>query len=153
MKMTDLHRCDRGAEIAEAALLLPLLCFICFGVIEVSSFVRVHQVINNAAREGARLSSLPENLPNGQNDPVPGIKAAVVAYAQQNGLSGFSAGNVAVDQTKLITTAGGTTFSASQVTVTYPYSWLYIPGMTPYSTQTGTITLTASAEFRNLGGI
>jgi Flp pilus assembly protein TadG len=149
--MIDLHRCDRGAEIAEMALLLPLLCFICFGVIEVSSFVRVHQVINNAAREGARLSSLPENQPNSQNDPVPGIKSAVVAYAQQNGLSGFSAGNVTIDQNKVITTSAGVNMNASQVTVNYPYNWLFVPGIQTmtYSTLPSTITLTATAEFRN----
>jgi len=151
MRMTDLHRCNRGAEIAEFALLLPLLCFICFGVIEVSSFVRVHQVINNAAREGARLATLPENLPNGQNDPVPGIKAAVVAYAQNNGLSTFAAGNVTVVQNLVITPASGAPFPASRVTVTYPYSVLYIPGMT-YSTMPGTVNLKATVEFRNFGG-
>jgi Flp pilus assembly protein TadG len=149
MRMIDLHRCNRGAEIAEMALLLPLLCFICFGIIEVSSFVRVHQVINNAAREGARLSSLPENLPSNSNpDPTPQIKAAVATYAQQNGLSTFSAGNVAIDQNQIITTASGENFFASRVTVTFPYSVLYIPGMI-YSTMPGTVNLKATAEFRN----
>jgi Flp pilus assembly protein TadG len=146
--MTDLHRCNRGAEIAEMALLLPLLCFICFGVIEVSSFIRVHQVINNAAREGARLSSLPENAPNGQNDPTTTIKTAVARYALDNGISNFSAGNVAIDQNQIITTATGQNMKASRVTVSYPYSWLYVPGMT-YSTLAGTVNLQATAEFRN----
>jgi Flp pilus assembly protein TadG len=149
MRMTKLYRCDRGAEIAEMALLLPLLCFICFGVIEVSSFIRVHQVINNAAREGARLSSLPENQPSTQNpDPTPQIKDAVTAYAQQNGLTTFSSGNVVIDQNQVITPSSGTSFPASRVTVTYPFSVLYIPGMT-YSTMPGTVNLTATAEFRN----
>lgn len=148
MKMIKLYRCDRGAEIAEMALLLPLLCFICFGVIEVSSFIRVHQVINNAAREGARLSSLPENAPNNSNDTTTSIKAAVVQYAQDNGLQNFSAGNVAIDQNQMITTATGQNMKASRVTVSYPYSWLYVPGMT-YSTLAGTINLQATAEFRN----
>src|SRR6266404_5519056 len=98
MRMTELHRCNRGAEIAEMALLLPLLCFLCFGIIEVSEFVRVHQVINNAAREGARLSSLPENAPSSQmTDPTPQIKAAVAAYAQRNGIT-LSIGNIAIVQ-------------------------------------------------------
>ena len=149
MKMTDIRRCNRGAEIAEMALLLPLLCFVCFGIIEVSSFVRVHQVINNAAREGARLSTLPENQPSNSNpDPTPEIKGAVAAYAQQNGLSTFSAANVTIDQNQVVTTSSGTNFSASRVTVTFPYSVLYIPGMT-YSTMPGTVNLTATAEFRN----
>lgn len=60
MRMTELHRCDRGTQLVEFALVLPLLLFISLGIIEGSSFIRVHQIINNAAREGARISTLPE---------------------------------------------------------------------------------------------
>ena len=130
------------------ALLLPLLCFLCFGIIEVSEFVRVHQVINNAAREGARLSSLPENAPSSQmTDPTPQIKAAVAAYAQKNGIT-LPVGNINIVQNKTITTSSGTVMSASEATVTYAYPLLYIPKMT-YSTLPGTINLSAKAEFRN----
>jgi Flp pilus assembly protein TadG len=147
MKMIELRRCNRGAEIAEFALLLPLLCFICFGIIEVSEFVRVHQVINNAAREGARLSSLPENAPDSQGSHTADIKLAVVSYAQNNGIK-LPTGNISIVQNKTITTSDGTVFNASEATVTYAYPLLYIPKMT-YSTLPGTINLSARAEFRN----
>ena len=147
MRMTELRRCNRGAEIAEMALLLPLLCFLCFGIIEVSEFVRVHQVINNAAREGARLSSLPENAPDSNGSHTADIKQAVATYAQSNGIT-LPLGNITIDQGRTITTSDGTVLTASQATVTYAYPLLYIPTMT-YSTMPGTINLSAKAEFRN----
>lgn len=53
----DRKRRQRGTQLVEFAVGLPLLLFICFASIEGASFVRAHQVINNAAREGARIAS------------------------------------------------------------------------------------------------
>jgi|SRR6266850_4647437 len=142
MKIIDLHRCDRGTQIAEFALVLPLLLFISLGIIEGSSFIRVHQIINNAAREGARISSLPENRGNTAD-----IKTAVVAYASKNGVT-LPAGNVTIDQSKIVTTSTGTSMSASQVVVTYgyPIQWL---SKLPWFNVPPTVNLKATAEFVN----
>ena len=40
---------ERGTEIAELAMVLPLLTFLALIVSEGAGFVRVHQVLNNAA--------------------------------------------------------------------------------------------------------
>ncbi len=142
MRMTELHRCDRGTQLVEFALVLPLLLFISLGIIEGSSFIRVHQIINNAAREGARISTLPENRGN-----TPDIVQAVVDYAGRNGVT-LTAGNVTIDQTKIVTPAGGTSMSASQVDVTcgYPIQWL---SKVPFFTVPATVNLKATAEFVN----
>jgi len=142
MKIIDLHRCDRGTQIAEFALVLPLLLFVSLGIIEGSSFIRVHQIINNAAREGARISSLPENRGNTAD-----IKTAVVAYASKNGVT-LPAGNVTIDQSKIVTTSTGTSMSASQVVVTYgyPIQWL---SKLPWFNVPPTVNLKATAEFVN----
>src|SRR5882724_6547004 len=142
MKMTELHRCDRGTQIAEFALVLPLLLFISLGIIEGSSFIRVHQIINNAAREGARISALPEN--GGHPD---GVVQAVVDYGSKNGVT-IDPAKVVIDQTKMITPAAGTPMSASQVTVTYDYhtQWL---SKVPFFNVPATVNLTATAEFAN----
>jgi Flp pilus assembly protein TadG len=146
MKIIDLHRCDRGTQIAEFALVLPLLLFISLGIIEGSSFIRVHQIINNAAREGARISTLPENRGNTAD-----IKTAVVTYASKNGIT-LPVANVTIDQTKIITTASGSNMSASQVTVTYgyPIQWL---SKVPFFTVPTTVNLKATAEFANFYGL
>ena len=142
MKIIDLHRCDRGTQIAEFALVLPLLLFISLGIIEGSSFIRVHQIINNAAREGARISALPEN-----SGHTADIVQAVVDYAGRNGVT-LPAGNVTIDQSKIVTTSTGANMSASQVTVTYgyPIQWL---SKLPWFNVPPTVNLKATAEFAN----
>src|ERR1051326_5973892 len=75
MKLTKGPRSQRGSQIVEMAIVLPLLAFLALMVTEGADFIRVHSVLNNAAREGARLSSLQEN--KGQ---TAGITAAVQQY-------------------------------------------------------------------------
>jgi Flp pilus assembly protein TadG len=128
--------------LLEFALVLPLLVLIVMLVLEGSRLVRTHQVLNNAAREGARLSVIQEN--GGKTD---GIIAEVVAYATQNGVP-LTAAGVTVNQTASIPTPSGTSMSASVVTVNYTYTmnylavfaWLGVPTSFP---------LQGSAEFRN----
>jgi len=148
MKLTRFRECDRGTQIAELALVLPLMLFISLGIIEGSSFIRVHQIINNAAREGARLSILPENAPSNNNpDPTGPIKDAVVAYASQNGVT-IAPTDVTINQSKLITTAGGANLTASQVVVSYNYQLQYLYKL-PGFTRSQNVPLRASVEFVN----
>ena len=53
-----LGRGDDGVALVEFALVLPLLCFLIFGVIDFGFMVNRDTLINNAAREGAREGSL-----------------------------------------------------------------------------------------------
>lgn len=47
----------RGAVAVEAAIILPLLVGVMFGIWEVGRMVQIQQIMTNAAREGARLAS------------------------------------------------------------------------------------------------
>lgn len=133
---------EQGTVLMELALVLPVLLLITMLVIEGSRLVRTHQVLNNAAREGARLSVQPD-----QQGGTADITTEVVTYATQNGVP-ITASNVTVNQTALIATSSGVSISASQVTVSYPYTmnylsffaWLGVPS---------TFTLQGTAEFRN----
>ncbi len=49
---------ERGAGLAEFALVLPILLMILFGIIEFGFALRRSQAIEAAAREGGRLASL-----------------------------------------------------------------------------------------------
>jgi Flp pilus assembly protein TadG len=50
-----------GAALVEMAITLPLLCLLTFGLIEYSwLFLKTHQV-SDAARQGARLATLPDS--------------------------------------------------------------------------------------------
>ena len=49
-------RSERGAELIELAISLPLLLLVVFGIIDTAFLFRNYLVITNAAREGARIS-------------------------------------------------------------------------------------------------
>ena len=48
---------QRGSELLEFALVLPLLLLLVFGIAEFSLVLFDKAVVTNAAREGARLAS------------------------------------------------------------------------------------------------
>jgi hypothetical protein len=52
-------RSERGAELVEFALVLPLLLVLVGGIIDFGFLFQRYEVVTNAAREGARLGSLP----------------------------------------------------------------------------------------------
>jgi Flp pilus assembly protein TadG len=47
----------RGVAIVELALVLPILLVLLLGIWEVGRLVQISQIVNNAAREGARKAS------------------------------------------------------------------------------------------------
>jgi Flp pilus assembly protein TadG len=49
---------ERGAELIEFALTLPLLLLLVLGIIEFGFMFQEYEVVTNAAREGARLGAL-----------------------------------------------------------------------------------------------
>jgi Flp pilus assembly protein TadG len=49
---------DRGAALVELALVVPLLLVLIAGIVDFGFAFQRYEVITNAAREGARLSSL-----------------------------------------------------------------------------------------------
>jgi Flp pilus assembly protein TadG len=143
MKRIRNRRGERGAQIVELALVLPLLAFLVLAIAEGGNFVRLHQVLNNAAREGARLSSLQENY-----GKVSDIQQQVVAYASNNGVS-LPPGNVTVNQNATAVLPDGTVVSASIVTVTYSYSLQWVPNIPGFG-MPKSVALSGAAEFENL---
>ncbi len=47
----------RGAAVVETALMLPLLIITTFGAIDIAQYINAAQVISNASREGARITT------------------------------------------------------------------------------------------------
>lgn len=56
-----MRRKEHGVIIAEFAAVLPVIIFLALIVAEGANMFRIYQVVDNAAREGARLSILPAN--------------------------------------------------------------------------------------------
>jgi Flp pilus assembly protein TadG len=143
---------ERGSQVVELAVALPLLMFLAFLVSEVAALVRVHQVINNAAREGARVAVL-DNA-NSAN-PTPVATAAVTAYVNTYVPAACAPGSLTttVDPNVTMMTAGGRTLTATKVTVNCNYQWVTFKGSTFWwLTIPATIPLKGTATFQNLYG-
>ena|SRR5437763_1183511 len=140
-------RGSRGSVLVEFAIALPLMVTILLVVVDLGIAIREHQILQNAAREGARFSSLPANWINPANPTATAdsIKQVVVTYMAQENIT-VDSGQITVDQQYPIK-VGSLTVSGSHVTVTYTRP-LTIAGVAllPFSQ----ITLTGQSIFRNL---
>ena len=70
---------DRGAAAVEFALLLPILLFLIFGIIDFGRALNAQVTLTQAAREGARLASLGEsNVVSGTQTAATGLSPVTV---------------------------------------------------------------------------
>src|SRR5437763_12258044 len=82
---------ERGTALMETALTLPLLLLVSVSIFEFGRAYQTWQVLTNAAREGARVSVLP-------NAAVGDVKQRVVDYMRAGQLPDCDLGCVTVDQ-------------------------------------------------------
>jgi Flp pilus assembly protein TadG len=153
----------------EFAVVVPLLAFLALLVTEGAGMVRAHQVLNNAAREGARVSISHENERYVSGTFIDTQIATVVkqyAYcngvpldsatfsscgAKSNSLGGAcSSYTISVDPTVPLTVNGIGGGTDTRVAVTCAYKLLWLPRLPFFGTSGPTVTLSGSAEFRNL---
>lgn len=132
----------------ELAILLPLFGILLLGILEVGGMARDYQVIENAAREGARFSALPANR---MAAPSPGIvetriKDRIIAYLANERITTVTTGGIVVNQTYEIT-VGGTKIMCSEITVSYARPVMF-PGIAQWM-PLGSTTLRGRAVFRN----
>jgi|SRR6185436_5625545 len=164
---------EQGSVIVELALTLPLLAILILGSIDMGVIVREHQLLQNAAREGARFSAQPANKIDTTNPTATpdAIRDKVVSYlAQENinvtvsgctadgtvlkqwncAMTSPSGGSIVIRQEFPIpTVVAGVTITefGSSVTVTYPRALLF-PGGPVLGFNS--VDLTGSSVFRNL---
>ena len=138
-------RNQRGAALVEAAMVLPLLLLISAGIFEFGSAYQTWQVLTNAAREGARIATLPNGAPAT-------AEARVRQYMQSGQLPDFATATVSVDRAATIT-VNGAPQTASQVVIGYPYDFIVLQPLARLvvaGTNTGSsLTMQASALMRN----
>jgi Flp pilus assembly protein TadG len=144
--MTRRLRSERGAELVEFAFILPLLLLVCVGIIDFGFLFRDYEVLTNAAREGARLSSL---VRGSLDDPgtygEQDIADRVAAYVAGAGLRGTAATTV----TPVDIVVGSRTAKGFEVRTTYPHEFLFLgPIAAFFGASFGTIDLTASSTMR-----
>src|ERR1041384_1575186 len=98
--------------------MLPVMAIMLIGILDMGLLIREHQIVQNAAREGARFSSLPENdvCCTNPTATLQAVKDRVTGYLAQENIT-VDSSNVSVNQSKTMTMSGGITAYASEVTV------------------------------------
>jgi Flp pilus assembly protein TadG len=136
-------RAAHGAELIELALVLPILLLMFAAIVDFALMFQRYLVLNNAAREGARIAVLPGYT---QTD----VQNRVTQYVRQ-GIGDQAASPTTVLVTVSIDPPGVTpAFPAAQVTVTMTHTYLL---MGPVSGLLGggswsSITLAARSTMR-----
>src|SRR5262245_62006632 len=105
-------RNQRGVAMVEFAMLLPLLTVLLIGILDFGLILREHQLLQNAAREGARFSSLPQN-----SGSVSTVKSVIKTYLSQENIT-ITDADITVDQAYSIN-LGDVFASGTKITVSY----------------------------------
>lgn len=131
-------RSERGAELIEFAIVLPILLFVIAGIVDFGMMFRTWETVTNAAREGARVGVLPGYDP-------PDVQARVNAYLAASGLTGPR--TTTVTNVPVATPAG--TFNARSVNVQYSYQFVVLGVVAPmFGGSFGSINLTGVSVMR-----
>jgi hypothetical protein len=106
---------ERGAALVEAAIALPILLLLLFGIVTTAQAWNVHNTLDHAAREAARAGAVGADMPGTAQGQLAaaGLAAPPVLICARE-LVGASDGNC------LDAVADPTTVKRVQVLVTYP---------------------------------
>lgn len=108
---------ERGAELIEMVVVLPLLLLVLFGIIDFGFMFQRYVVLTNAAMEGARVGILPSYQ-------LADAKARAESYAEDGGIPQGTA--VATPTLTTITQPDGTSWPAIQIVMNHSYSYQFI---------------------------
>jgi Flp pilus assembly protein TadG len=137
----DRLRSQRGAELVEFALVLPVLLVMLAGMLDVGLLVQHYSIVTNAAREGARVAIMPGWL---EADVQDRVNQYAVNAGLPDGAVLAEVNNVSVD-------VGARSVPAVQVSVSYDYNYLLIDSVIQHFVDGGfnpTFTLRAAATMR-----
>ena len=116
---------ERGAELIEFALVLPLLLLVVLGIVDFGFLFQRMEVVTNAAREGARMAVLPSYT---QAD----VCSRVMSYLQNGGLATTGScptptnPTITYNSPYSITVPSGTPLSGKRVVVEYNHQYVFI---------------------------
>jgi Flp pilus assembly protein TadG len=121
--VTSRARSERGAELIEFALVLPLLLVLVLGIVDFGFLFQRLEVITNAAREGARMAVL-------SGYTTTDIEARVLDYVSTGGLETSPPGsppNPVITVTDVsVPTGAGPTLPGKRVQVVYTSQYLFL---------------------------
>ena len=142
MSLRKTRKGDAGAELIEFAVVFPLLLMVLLGIIEFAFVFQRNEVITNAAREGARIATLPGYT-------ATDVSNRVTSYLQVGGLP-TTGGNPAIAVVATTIPSGAGTWPATQVDVTYNHQYMFIGAIAGwFGGAFSSVTLGAQATMRN----
>jgi Flp pilus assembly protein TadG len=115
---------QRGAELIEMALILPLLLLILVGIVDFGFLFQRYEVLTNATREGARLAVL-------QGYNTADVQNRVCQYLTTGGVPTTGCPNAPTNPTVTVvaTTIAvpvGPPVNARKVTLVYTHNFMFI---------------------------
>jgi Flp pilus assembly protein TadG len=110
---------ERGAELIEFALVVPLLLFIIMGLIDFGFLFQRYEVVTNAAREGARIAVLP-----GYADAD--VEARVRSYMTEGGVANTTSNSTVLTTDVPIAAGAGPAMQGKKVEVSYTSQYLFL---------------------------
>jgi Flp pilus assembly protein TadG len=129
-------RSERGAEVVEFALVLPMLLLLGLGICDFGMLFQRYEVVTNAAREGARAGAV--GLTAAQ------VTAVVQTYLNAGGLTATP--TIQVTET---TIGANPSLNAVRVSVAYPNgSFIVGPLVQMLGSSLQVVTLTSAATMR-----
>jgi len=119
-------RSERGAELIEFALVLPLLLLVLLGIIDFGFLFQRYEVLSNATREGARMAVL-----SGYTDAD--VRSRVCAFLVSGGIPtagcpGSTPTNPAVTVTNdtIAMPSGQPAIQVKRVQLTYTHNFMFV---------------------------
>ena len=114
-------RDDRGAELIELAIVLPILLLVLAAIVDFGFLFQRWESLTNAAREGARIATLPGYSGTAGGD----VETRVRSYLSATGIPGGPAVIPPVAYSTE-TLPSGKTVSVATVSVSYPADFSYL---------------------------
>ena len=112
-------RSERGAELIELALVLPILLLVFAGIVDFGLIFQRFLTISNAAREGARIAVLPGYT---QGD----VQNRVTQYVREGTGDNTATPTVVLTPTNIDPPGPTPAFPAVRVTVTLSHNYLLL---------------------------
>lgn len=147
-----------GQALAEFVLVIPVLLLLVFGIVEFGLAFRTHQIVTNAAREGARVAVLPSSHEDDRQAPF--VEGIVLDRLERSGLD---PGQATVSFTCVDEDGDEETGwcdspafgKLTRVEVEYPYRFFVLGGLVRWAcgagcaSQYGDIDLRTASAMRN----
>lgn len=131
------RRADEGQALVEFALVVPFLLLFLVGIVEFGRAWNLHQVLTDAAREGARRAVVYN--PNITEDSVRNTVKAAIATA------GANPNSATITVTGLFDNTG----DPATVEIAMPYRFIFFGALKQWTTGESTVTLRTRFTMRN----